>query len=441
MGNASPQAGLIPAPKGSACFPCDIPAFCRSHYYRGKLLTERDFADEQQYHRDRMRLHTLALHGWGVVCGLKVRPHPHCPDRRLVVEEGLAIDRCGREIRVLKPAFIELPQSPAPAPKPPAEPAHEHLEQSGADHAAPPEACEPEPQPKELYLCITYTECETEFSPAPFDDCGCVTDSRLQPNRVCEGFRLELFECKPSFWNKAIERSCEANDCREIYGEGCERCHEPGECCVPLAVIIDFVPGRNVLQEQIRIRGHRRQLASTETLDNVLRCILDKLPIVNLTQIIDTNWEHGQSYLCRDFMSEFVGAPEDHQRGFRISFSQKVHPHKVDPRTFQAHVVFRNEDPTQPRHLEVVPIQEIQKEGEATDWCRLVINRHYAHQRLDGRDFELYLTLKCDFITDLRGSAVDGNFINGELPTGDAVQGGTFESWIHVRAKLRTERY
>ncbi len=39
------------------CQPCAVPAFCRSNYYTGKLLTERDFSGEQQYHSDKLRLH------------------------------------------------------------------------------------------------------------------------------------------------------------------------------------------------------------------------------------------------------------------------------------------------------------------------------------------------------------------------------------------------
>jgi hypothetical protein len=412
------------------CIPCEIVPFCHNRYFRGKLLTERDFSDEQRYLRDRARLHTMALHGWGVVCGLKVKPHSWCPDLRVVVEEGFAIDCCGHEIRVLTDATIDLPLPP-PRPVPIMQPGT-----AAREHDGPPPP-DPEPVPKDLYLCISYTECETEFSPAPFDDCACTTGSALQPNRICEGFRLELHECKPDFWDAAIDIDCEAHHCRDLYGEEGEPCRHPGPCCVPLAVITDFVPGRKVGEEQIRIR-ERRRLASTETLDRVLRCVLEKLPMTDLTRIDDINWEHGRTYLSRDFMSDFVGSPE-HHRGFRIGFTHKVHSRRIDRHSFQAQVVFRPEDPAQPRHWEIVPIEEIEKEEEETDWCRLVINRHYARQRLEGREFDFYLTLRCDFIADTRELAVDGDFINGNLPTGNHKMGGTFESWIIVRNR-RPER-
>src|ERR1700758_5441572 len=97
-------------PSANDCLPCNIPPFCRNNYFTGKLLTERDFTAEQQYTADKLRLHHVALHGWGVVCGLKVKPHPVCPHLRIVVEPGQAIDACGRQIRVSTEKELELPR-------------------------------------------------------------------------------------------------------------------------------------------------------------------------------------------------------------------------------------------------------------------------------------------------------------------------------------------
>src|SRR5262245_46337129 len=85
-----------PEARERGCLPCEMQPFCRNNYYTGKLLTERDLRAEQRYLIDKLRLHHLALHGWGVVCGLKVVPHPYCPELRLVIEPGQAIDGCGR---------------------------------------------------------------------------------------------------------------------------------------------------------------------------------------------------------------------------------------------------------------------------------------------------------------------------------------------------------
>lgn len=42
------------------------------------------------------------------------------------------------------------------------------------------------------------------------------------------------------------------------------------------------------------------------------------------------------------------------------------------------------------------------------------------------------IVVKCDFLSDSNGKCVDGNFLNGVLPTGDMVAGGHFESWFEL---------
>jgi hypothetical protein len=452
-----------PDARERTCLTCDIPVFCRNDYYRGKLLTERDFSDEQRYAIDKMRLHNLALHGWGVVCGLVVKPHPYCPELRLVVEQGFAIDDCGHEIRLLEEDWVELPQ-PTKKPEEGESPkqgasvttnqkANGHQKSEGytpdshhtdknqsseddEDVPLPYNPCDDTPMPKDLYLCIRYAECETEFSPAPFDDCSC-TDSTQRPNRVCEGYKLERYESKPEWWDKVTHQECEYDDCRQYYHEAREQCPKIN-CfpCVPLAVIYNVVPGQPVKEDQIENWKPRRQLASTETLDKIVRCILDKIPTEKLTRIEDTNWEHGRRIRCHEFLEEFVGS-HDHPRGFRIQFSQKVHSGAIDTRSFQALVVFRPENMADPKHMQIAPAHIDKEHDDETDWCRLRIDPAYVRRHLDGRDFDLFIILKCDVITDLHGRAVDGNFIGHRLPTGDNIQGGTFESWLRVRPRPR----
>lgn len=40
------------------------------------------------------------------------------------------------------------------------------------------------------------------------------------------------------------------------------------------------------------------------------------------------------------------------------------------------------------------------------------------------------IVLRCDFVVDKDGRAIDGNFIGGNLPTGNGIAGGLFESWL-----------
>ena len=94
------------------CPECDYGPFTRNHYFTGKLLVERDFRDEQRYYTDKMLHHHQRLHGWGVVCGLKVKQHenPACRDRFICVEPGTAIDCCGHEIFVREEECIDITQ-------------------------------------------------------------------------------------------------------------------------------------------------------------------------------------------------------------------------------------------------------------------------------------------------------------------------------------------
>ncbi len=90
------------------CTECDILQLARNNYFTGKLLVERDFTDEQRYTMGKLRRHNQKLHGWGTVCGLKVKQHPNpaCQSQYVVVEPGTAIDCCGREIlRQLRRVF------------------------------------------------------------------------------------------------------------------------------------------------------------------------------------------------------------------------------------------------------------------------------------------------------------------------------------------------
>jgi hypothetical protein len=71
----------------------------RSRYFHGMLLTDDDFRAEQEYHLAKQRLHNRYLHGYGTVCGLAV-VETHPVSNLVVVQPGLAIDCCGRELVV-----------------------------------------------------------------------------------------------------------------------------------------------------------------------------------------------------------------------------------------------------------------------------------------------------------------------------------------------------
>jgi hypothetical protein len=68
----------------------------RPNFFSGKLLTPADFKLEQQYFREKSKLHNRSLHGFGIVSGLNVA----LASGHIVVEPGLALDCEGNELVV-----------------------------------------------------------------------------------------------------------------------------------------------------------------------------------------------------------------------------------------------------------------------------------------------------------------------------------------------------
>jgi len=128
----------------------------RNHYFAGKLLGVQDLQDEQAYFFDKDGRHARYLHGHGVVCGLRVWPTDPPQPWRVVVEPGLALDPCGREILVPQPPEYRL---------------------NRPDRRGP------------IYLVIEYCEVEAEPIPVPGPPDG--PQNNLEPSRIVETFRLD----------------------------------------------------------------------------------------------------------------------------------------------------------------------------------------------------------------------------------------------------------
>ena len=71
--------------------------FKRVNPFQGLVLDADTWRDEQDYHRNQQRLHTLAFHGTGIVEGLEVKSSQP-PDLSLTISPGVAIDPDGNVI-------------------------------------------------------------------------------------------------------------------------------------------------------------------------------------------------------------------------------------------------------------------------------------------------------------------------------------------------------
>ncbi len=82
----------------------------RPNYFRAQFLVEKDFQDEQAYHRTMRQQHLLALHSWGVVGdGLSVT-RTAGSDRNITISPGFAVDQKGQEIILSATRTIPLPE-------------------------------------------------------------------------------------------------------------------------------------------------------------------------------------------------------------------------------------------------------------------------------------------------------------------------------------------
>ena len=79
--------------------------FERNRYYVGKLLTSADFQAEQTYNNYKRRFLNEMMFGSGIVCGLGVYS---LDDLSIMVDSGVAVDGCGREIAVESPVVRKL---------------------------------------------------------------------------------------------------------------------------------------------------------------------------------------------------------------------------------------------------------------------------------------------------------------------------------------------
>lgn len=182
------------------CERCLSEGFARPRFFAGQLLTEEDLELLTSYTVGKNRLHNQHLFGDGVVCGLLVRCHP-CPDGRVVVEPGYALDCCGNDIIVPCPITLDInamarERRRCGDDKDCVDPRKRQQATAGGR----PTPSEEEPRDTTRYYCLYVKYCEDLGEPtAPYatdEPCGA---QACEWTRIREGFRFELrcHECPP----------------------------------------------------------------------------------------------------------------------------------------------------------------------------------------------------------------------------------------------------
>jgi hypothetical protein len=154
----------------------------RVRYYSRQLITADDMTVEQEYFRQKLRRHNRYLHGWGVVCGLDVKPMPEeglpwqvrvCP--------GYAIGPQGDEIAIGNAVDFDL----ATGASKPADPCANVW-------PCPPTGRMPAPgRNASVYLAVRYTECDSRPERVHPAGCGC-DESSCEYSRIRDAFELKV---------------------------------------------------------------------------------------------------------------------------------------------------------------------------------------------------------------------------------------------------------
>ncbi len=416
----------------------------RNRYFTGKFMTARDFALDPDYALSRLRHHQQVFHGWGIVRGLHVKPHPaakddpqsDCARRWVVVTPGEAVDAYGRDIFLAKEVIYQLPLPPdTPDPANPG--------------VAPP-----------FLLCIRYAEVGTEPVPALIDDTPYDASNAPAPlsfNRVHECHRLEVHRLDdpligPGCWPQPNDPKapCDCGD-KPPADAPCGR-------LVPLALISQTQPPAGQKPELAIDTSGRRHLATSP----------------RLTQICQFNWTHGGTHDLDEFRDPppppqqqpppppppaTTPAPQhqekpDYDHHHHHHHEHHHHHHPKEP-PLRLRIDFTCPLGPPPASGEGTGINEhtfvVQYKGSEDNLAYLPPDPDHPpyyddeaqaavftidpgflrRSRLD--ESVVYVALECDFVPDAHGHAVDGDHLLGRVPTGDGRPGGAFKSWFRVK--------
>ena len=160
----------------------------RNQYFYGKLLTVKDFENEQNYHVRKQRLINRYIHGEGVVCGLKVEPVKGS-NTEIVITSGIALDCCGREIIIPEDEKRTIPTD------------------------------------KTSWVKIHYDECGEELVAATTEANSC--EEKCCYSRVKEYYKIEIVTDKPEDVCSGINWDCNADISVNVQQECLEKNESP----------------------------------------------------------------------------------------------------------------------------------------------------------------------------------------------------------------------
>lgn len=487
---------------------CDIFEFPfeRNNYYYGKLMTQREYFAEQSYFNKKRWLINKMVNGWGVVCGLEVKPILVDSDNpgkgydtsKVKVTPGMAVDCCGREIIVYEEQVVKL-----------------------------------DPDINPGIICLEHFECKTEPVHIPFIECD--QKDKFEFNRIRDSFQIVIKDPgevdieRPSGENcPLLEDKLKPLDgyvCEKLMA-GCPECPEQ-PCLVLAEITIDSTRENNSSEIIIDECSKRRLVYNNPLLYDLIHCFHGDFP-----HVVRTNWRHDESHEYTDLEIEEISEPIT-PFDLKIKFDKIIECGTINTDTFLLFVKLEYGERGNYRYEQIpgdiscideeylfcwndIPgtdedndkdrLLEYLRENHFINWAEsdnvdivkteddriifiirindgsdkimiykkenkaiLKIDSGKTHElivKVEGGKQNIYdqntiaifqpkkewiadvylgyskfkddgnfmVVLKSDFIMskDEPGKALDGNFIGGELPSGNGTQGGDFISWFSL---------
>ena len=456
--------------------PClEVREFRRLKYFYGQMLGAHDFQTEQDFFREKLKLHNRCLHGYGVVCGLLVEPVP-IPKDCTAAEE--AEERRLRE--ELDRLLAEKAAAPPPGGTPPEEPTEldariEALRRELSEFYK--QHCREEPRTQVRIECGLALDCEGNElvvrRPLLVDLVQRMSAADRQ--RVKEGTHklyVSLCYCEQPVdpARPVLSDACGVMpEC--VYGKlrdgvlvqvtvdppeqdkRCETCCAPcREKCLLLAEIVGFCAGHPLHKHQIHNEVRRT------------------LSLYSPTTITGISWHTGHHY-TPDQAQDLMGTgdrDEPRGKGLEIQFSRPVLASTIRPGVMDTWVI---EGGRTRRGL------VYRKDGEFVDkptegTIDRIFYRDTTDEELESGD-RVVVILLTDFILDECCRPVDGENVGGRVPTiheyaekygphpehhpneeecsvpprgylpwtsGNGMPGGTFVSWFYIIREEERER-
>jgi hypothetical protein len=155
----------------------------RVRYSTGLVLGVDEFTQDQAYFMERDRLLTRALHGYGIVQGLRAHLDSSEDLLQVRVEPGLAVEPSGQHVCVERAQCAVIKDWLAQQ-----KPSEVFPSYGSGGGSSPPDV-----EPKEVCLSVVlrYGTCATDFVPIPGEPCRSAEESRAA-SRLADDFSLAL---------------------------------------------------------------------------------------------------------------------------------------------------------------------------------------------------------------------------------------------------------